>query len=125
MSTIAETIAEIVNGCIQSGEDPVMAVKDYFLEKDSYVTWEEARMFVQKYSPKERRSVGLMLAKITEIEDLALVVGDAYRAGKFDLPEPGEPEDEIDAIVQGATRCAVDLVSNLLLLVYCHADAPA
>jgi len=46
MSTINETISQLVQGAEKEGQDPIQAVQDYMLEKDSRITRLEAERLV-------------------------------------------------------------------------------
>lgn len=46
MSTITETISQLVQWAEKEGQDPIQAVQDYMLEKDSHITRLEAERLV-------------------------------------------------------------------------------
>jgi hypothetical protein len=48
MATISETIMELVQQADESGQDPIQAVQDYMLEKDSRITHLEASRMVEQ-----------------------------------------------------------------------------
>jgi hypothetical protein len=44
-------LKQIIQDAIAAGMDPVQAVHDYLTEKDSRVTWTEAKRIVERNSP--------------------------------------------------------------------------
>ena len=48
MATISETIMELVQQADENGQDPIQAVQDYMLEKDSHITRIKASRLVEQ-----------------------------------------------------------------------------
>lgn len=46
--TTAQTIREILAYCAKSGEDPILAVQDYFSEKGSHFTRSEIERIIER-----------------------------------------------------------------------------